>query len=230
MTTAEPDPPAPVPGVVPARDRTVHLVTHPEASHHVDGMVGGQFDSDLTARGRTDAAGVAAELRRRIGGDRRVAVVTSDLRRTAITAGAIGTALGVAPTSDDRLRESSFGVAGGRDQAWLDARFVPPPAVGDRLDHHVGIDGAETRRDVARRVYRAMADALALDVDDLVVVTHGFAATFVVAAWIGMPVAAAGHVAFRVASGSISTLREDSSWHNRSVVALGDTGHLARPA
>jgi 2,3-bisphosphoglycerate-dependent phosphoglycerate mutase len=74
MSTERPDPPPPVPGVVPSRHRTVHLATHPEATHHVDGLVGGQFDSDLTARGHADAARIAAELRRRIDQDRRVAV------------------------------------------------------------------------------------------------------------------------------------------------------------
>ena len=29
----------------------VFLVTHTEATHHVDGLVGGWFDSELTARG-----------------------------------------------------------------------------------------------------------------------------------------------------------------------------------
>ena len=42
-----------------------------------------------------------------------------------------------------------------------------------------------------------------------------------------MPVDAAGHVAFPVPSGSITTLREDGYFHNRAVVALGDVAHLA---
>jgi probable phosphoglycerate mutase len=32
--------------------RHIYLVTHPEAQHHLDGIVGGWHDSDLTARGR----------------------------------------------------------------------------------------------------------------------------------------------------------------------------------
>ncbi len=65
-----------------------------------------------------------------------------------------------------------------------------------------------------------------LDVDELVVVTHGFAAGLVVAAWIGMPIQAAGHVAFPVPSGSITTLSEDAYFHNRAVVSVGDVSHL----
>ncbi|MCY0939906.1 hypothetical protein [Streptomyces antarcticus] len=56
--------------------------------------------------------------------------------------------------------------------------------------------------------------------------THGFALTFVVAAWIGMPIDSLGHVNFRVASGSITHLREDDFFHNRQLVRLGDTRHL----
>ncbi|MCA5892271.1 histidine phosphatase family protein [Isoptericola sp. NEAU-Y5] len=111
-------------------------------------------------------------------------------------------------------------------QSWLDARFVPPLAAGDRLRHHDGPAGSETRLDVARRVDEAMDDLLRLDVDELVIVTHGYAATLVVAAWIGMPIQAAGHVAFPVSSGSVTTLREDGFFHNRAVVTIGDTRHL----
>ncbi|MFC0645600.1 histidine phosphatase family protein [Cellulomonas phragmiteti] len=201
-------------------------MTHPEATHHVDGLVGGQFDSTLTPRGERQAAALARALRDRIETSARVAVVASDLQRTRLTAASIGAALGVEPTLDPRLREKSYGEAGGRPQAWLDARFVPPPAVGDRLRHHDGAPGTETRLDVAVRVYDAMTDLLARDVDELVVVTHGFTAGLVVAAWIGMPIEAAGHVAFPVPSGSITTLREDGFFHNRAVVAVGDVAHL----
>ncbi len=36
--------------------RNLYVVTHPEATHHVDGLVGGQFDSELTTRGLRQAA------------------------------------------------------------------------------------------------------------------------------------------------------------------------------
>ncbi|WP_432457554.1 GNAT family N-acetyltransferase [Cellulomonas iranensis] len=228
--TADPVPLPPVPGRVPARERTVHVVTHPEATHHVDGLVGGQFDSDLTPLGERQAAAIGAALRARITAGAGVAVASSDLLRTRRTAEVVASALAVTPTFDARLREKSYGEAGGRPQAWLDARFVPPPAVGDRLRHDEGVPGAETRLDLAVRAYAALTDLLTLDVDHLVVVTHGFTAGLLVAAWIGMPVASAGHVAFPVPSGSITTLREDGFFHNRAVVTVGDVAHLHTPA
>ena len=64
---------------------------------------------------------------------------------------------------------------------------------------------------------------IAADVENTVVVTHGYAATFAIASWIAMPLDSVGYVNFRVAAGSITTLREDTLFHNREVVALGAT-------
>ncbi|MGW5384475.1 histidine phosphatase family protein [Nocardia sp. NPDC003963] len=210
--------------------RTVHVVTHPEATHHVDRVVGGWYDSRLTAAGERAAAAVADSLRSRIPVGADVEVFSSDLRRTAQTAVAVGTALGVTPVYDERLREKSYGAAGGRPQQWLDERFVPPPAIGDRMRHDEGIPGAETRVMFVARVYAAMQAILARPCGHQVIVTHGGTFTFVLAAWIGMPVESTGYVSFRAPSGSITELREDDFYHNRQIVSLGDTRHLpARP-
>ncbi|WP_431965871.1 histidine phosphatase family protein [Nocardia sp. bgisy134] len=206
--------------------RKIYVVTHPEATHHVDRVVGGWYDSQLTAAGLCAAAAIGEALRARIPEDADVRVYSSDLLRTAQTAEAIGEALGVAPILDARLREKSYGEAGGRPQAWLDRRFVPPPAVGERLRHGEGIAGAETKMSLAQRIYAAMGEILDSPGEHQVIVTHGGAMTFVVAAWIGMPIDSAGYVAFRAASGSITVLTEDDFFHNREVSSLGDTHHL----
>lgn len=206
--------------------RTVWVVTHPEATHHVDGLVGGWFDSELTPTGSRHAAAIAGELRRRIPVDLDVDVHTSDLRRTVQTAAAIGAALGVEPTLVADLREKSYGVAEGRPQAWLDERFVPPPRVGDRMRHDEGIEGAETRMELAERVYRATEAILTGGAEHHVIVTHGFASTFVVAWWIGMPLDACGYVDLRASSGGITELHEDDRFHNRQIVHLNATAHL----
>ncbi|WP_068053253.1 histidine phosphatase family protein [Nocardia xishanensis] len=206
--------------------RKVYVVTHPEATHHVDRVVGGWFDSELTAAGTRAAAAIGVALRARIPEDADVRMYSSDLLRTAQTAEAVGEALGVTPILDARLREKSYGEAGGRPQEWLDRRFVPPPAVGERLRHDEGIAGAETKMSLAQRIYAAMGEILDDPREHQVIVTHGGAMTFVIAAWIGMPIESAGYVAFRAASGSITVLTEDDFFHNREVSSLGDTRHL----
>lgn len=222
----EAGPPPPTPDRVGPRVRTLWLVTHAEASHHVDGLVGGWFDSALTPRGEHDAALVAQELRRRVPPGADVEVVSSDLRRAQQTAAAVGTTLGLTPSLDARLREKSYGVAGGRPQAWLDARFVPPPASGDRLRHDEGVDGAEPWLTFAGRVYAGVSHLLARARDHQVVVAHGGSGQLVVAAWLGVPVAATAYARFRLPAGSITVLREDGRFHNREVTELGSTAHL----
>ena len=207
--------------------RTLYLVTHAEATHHLDRIVGGWHDSSLTAAGVRAAGHIAIALRSAIPAAEAAGLWTSDLRRTAQTAAVIGAALGVVPVADRRLREKSYGEAEGRPQEWLDERFIPPPASGDRLHHQEGVAGAETRCELAGRIYAAMDDILAAGPDRQVVVTHGFAGTMAVAWWIGMPAASTGSVSFALRSGSITELHEDDFFHNRAVTRLGDTTHLA---
>lgn len=206
--------------------RTIYLVAHPEAEHHVRRLVGGWYDSDLTPAGERDAQRIAAKLRALIPPENQVALYSSDLSRTWRTAEVIGAALGAVPHPDARLREKSYGEADGKPQEWLDQRFAPPPKVGDRLGHTAGIKGVETNAALAARIYEAMDAAISQELMDTVIVTHVYAVTFAIASWIRMPAHSLGYVNFRVKSGSITTLREDDFFHNRQVVALGATKHL----
>ncbi|THA80077.1 histidine phosphatase family protein [Streptomyces sp. A0592] len=209
--------------------RSLYVVTHPEATHHVEGVVGGWHDSQLTPAGVLAAVSVARALRALIPDGAVVELFSSDLQRTRRTADEVAELFGVEPVLDRRLREKSYGEAEGRPQAWLDERFIPPPPVGERMDHDEGVPGAETKAVWARRIYAAMDEILRSPREHQIIVTHGGSLTCVVAAWIRMPIESAGHVSFRAPSGSITTLREDDFFHNRQVVSLGDTRHLHSP-
>ena len=202
----------------------VFVVTHPESIHHVEHRVGGWYDTGLTERGRAQAAQIAASLK---GQTRKleVEITASDLKRTAETAAIIGELLGVTPLLDADLREMSFGVAEGQPQEWLTRNQVPPSGA-DQLDYR-GVVKGESRRQVATRIYRALEAIVARPCETQIIVTHGIAMTFVVAAWIGMPLEAVGQVAFPVKSGSITRLIADPYWRNRGVASLGDVSHLA---
>ena len=151
--------------------------------------------------------------------------MSSDLLRARQTAEIIGEHLGTAVTLDSGFRELRYGVAEGRPKAWLDKRIVSTPAKGSRLDHRV-CEGAESRRDLATRVSAAMNEILFSDQKDLVIVTHGFAATFVISCWIGLPIESSDYVAFTASPASLSLLVEDDLFINRSVIRLNDTSHL----
>ncbi|HLS13297.1 MAG TPA: histidine phosphatase family protein [Beutenbergiaceae bacterium] len=208
--------------------RNVFVVTHPEASHHVEGLVGGWYDSELTERGRRQAHAIATRLAELVEawGSQDLEVYSSDLTRALTTAQIIGDTLGARPQVDEDLREKSYGVAEGKPSSWLRERFVPPPETGDRMNHDEGVEGAETLTDFGTRVYRAMSSITASSCPTQVVVAHGGVLRFAIAAWIRLPVYAAGYASFRSTSGGITHLREDDVFYNRELVTLNDVGHL----
>jgi probable phosphoglycerate mutase len=204
---------------------SIYVVTHPQATHHVDGLVGGWFDSDLTDLGRRHAAAIAAVLSQDVAGDR-VEVVSSDLRRASRTARIITDRVGGEMRLDRDLREKSYGEAEGRPQSWLRERQIPLPAVGDRLRHDEGITGAETRWLLAGRAYVAMRRIESSTAANTVVVSHGGTATLLLAAWIGMPIEASGQVRFGLTSGGITKLHLDERTHSHAITYLNRTAHL----
>jgi probable phosphoglycerate mutase len=206
--------------------KTLYVVTHTQSIHHVEGRVGGWYDTGLTQKGRNDAGLVAARLAPLID-DGKAELFSSDLLRASQTADIIGERLGLQPVLMKDLREMSYGVAEGQPEAWMQGRQLPPPD-DNRLDHRGGIDNGETRRELAHRVYRAMDEILARPCTTQIVVTHGFALTFVVAHWIKMPIEAAGHIALRAVSGSITHLAQDAFWNNRAVITLAGSAHLGQ--
>lgn len=204
--------------------KTLYVVTHPQSVHHAEGRVGGWYDTALTDLGRRQAEAIASRLADRTAGQT-PSLTSSDLLRCHETAAIIGRHLSLTPRLTPDLREMSCGIAEGRPQAWLSARRPPVPEEGG-LDDTGGIEGAETRRQTGTRIYRAMDEILADPADCHIIVTHGFALTFVIAWWIGMPIESLARVNFPVASGSITHLAEHPFWKSRAVVTLGDTRHL----
>ena len=59
-----------------------------------------------------------------------------------------------------------------------------------------------------------------------VVVTHGFALTFVIASWMKLLIESLGYANFRAVSGSITVLHEDDYFHSRQIDSLASTRHF----
>ncbi len=205
--------------------KRLFVVPHAEATHHVDQLVGGWFDSELTPTGRAQAESIASALSGRVGAN--AVVYSSDLKRATQTAAPIASTLGTEPVTLSSLREVSTGIAEGKPNQWLQERIRMPPPGLDALDHEI-VEGAETRRTVVERIARCLADIESKGHDDVVVVTHGFAGSFVIGAWLRMPVESLGLTRFHLHSGSISELEADSTWNNRVLVDLNNTSHLDR--
>jgi probable phosphoglycerate mutase len=190
--------------------RNVFVVVHAESRHHNEGLVGGWYDSELSVAGREQALQVAAEVGRSapVGAPSRVH--SSDLRRAVQTAEPIASALNADLVELHELRELSYGIAEAvqeRGSTLASSRRLP--TTDSTTDS--GIEGAETKRQLAERVYEAVGSILADDFEQQVIVTHGFALTFVVMAWCRTPIGAVGWVNLRSSPDGITHLVEDDS-------------------
>lgn len=69
--------------------KNIYVVTHAEATHHIEGLVGGWYDSELTPLGRQHAERIGQRLRELVPADEATELYASDLRRAYQTAEAI---------------------------------------------------------------------------------------------------------------------------------------------
>lgn len=173
--------------------RRLILLRHGQTEYNATRRMQGQLDTDLSELGRRQAERAAASLAAR----GPLALYSSDLRRAADTADALGRRAGLAVITDRRLRETHLGrwqglthtevddQAPGARRLWRDdATWAPPEG--------------ESRVQVAERTVPVVAeliDALpAWGSGDrpeapVVLVAHGGAIAALTAGLLGLPVA-----------------------------------------
>jgi broad specificity phosphatase PhoE len=178
------------------------LLRHGETEWSRTGRHTGRTDVPLTPRGGADAEALAPMVRRRVAGDRLVAVFASPAQRAQRTAELAG--LTVTRTDPD-LWEWDYGGYEGittaeihRDRPgwslWRDG--VIPGDAG-----HPG----ETVEEVGERADRVLKRAAPLlEEGDVALVAHGHVLRVLAARWLGLP-SADGRL-FRLDTGTVSTL------------------------
>ena len=145
------------------------LIRHAESSWNAAGRWQGHGDPPLSDCGRVQANSLARELAR----ETIDVLVSSDLRRAAETAAALGEARGLRPELNPRLRELDIGDWEGltRDQIERTAGNVLRRF--DDGDPDVRPGGGENLREIAQRAFSVMAELLdAHPGRRLAVVTH----------------------------------------------------------
>ncbi len=198
--------------------KRICLITHTEATHSVEGKVGGWYDSELTQEGSDQAASLMDRITN-LGFDISKSIIySSDLKRASQTAAIISEPFENRPILDQRLREMSFGKHEGIDQTEHNKIMVAVPESGNRMDHQI-CEGAESRREVATRI-TSFVNEIMSDEQEAVVITHGFAATFFIAAFQKVDIEQMGYLNYKLYPGSIALLEEDDLFQNRSVTFL----------
>ena len=207
-------------GLVQSADymKKLYVVTHTEASHHVDGKVGGWFNSDLTDKGITDATALRNKINDYGIKLDELTIYSSDLNRTKQTANIIAEERSDKVIFDRRLREMSFGDNEGMCQKEHNHIMQPTCKSGSRLDHKI-CAGAESRREVATRVSEIFSEVMDLK-GDAIIVTHGFCGSFVIAAFQRIDISSMGYIDYKLKPGSLTILEADDLFQNRSIRLL----------
>jgi probable phosphoglycerate mutase len=187
-------------------------------------MTGGWTDLPLTAHGQEQAIRTADRVRRMLANSM-AAVFTSDLRRAAMTAEAIGHALDARIYPMPELRELNNGSAAGLSLA--DARKLQLPQEGDPLDWRP-YPGAETWREMTARLMSALEHVAHRSPGMAVVVAHANCGVAVVRWWLGLRDLDQHRISFDLDCCGITDLVENE-WGERTVRRLNDVSHLETP-
>lgn len=193
-----------------SKKSVIFLIRHGETDSNAARIVQTP-DVELSQRGRQQAE----RLARRLAAERVAAIVSSDLRRAAMTAERVQAATGAPLSFDAGLQERNYGDIRGRSYAELGVDILAPdyePPGGERwADFHARV--AET--------WRRIAALAATTPGNLAVVTHGLVCYSLALHHLQMP--PQPHVAGGWHNASLTTVDAQAPW---AVSLLNCTAHL----
>lgn len=161
---------------------TVLLWRHGQTDYNASGRLQGQVDIALNETGRAQAV-AAAKVLARVQPDR---IISSDLSRAHTTAQTLAELVGLDVSTDERLRERSFGQWEGLTHAEIADRW-PEQFAQWQSGRHPEQVGAETRGATGHRVAEVVAETAAAMDDGVVVITsHGAAISSGITALLGL--------------------------------------------
>lgn len=200
---------------------------HGQSTWNQEHRIQGQLDPPLSDDGRRQAA----QLGWRLAGRRFAALYSSDLKRAAETAAAIGAAIGLTPTPMAELREIYLGDWEGLRTEELAARFPEAWASWAEEPDWDLVSGGEGSAAFEARVEAVLESIFQRHhEDDVLAVTHGGVIQIALHHVVGRP--ARGIFPFRIQNASLSVIERRngrlvvSGVNDISHLALGSTGRL----
>ena len=148
--------------------KNIITIQHTQSVHHLNGMVGSWTDWDLSELGRQQADNIGRNLVDYVG-EAKFVLYSSDLKRAAQTAEAVGKHLGLTPILRTELRERNLGRCCGKSVQWLRENLEQPEkTVDDRL-----FSDGESRRDAWNRLLPFFTEIMENDEENILIVSHG---------------------------------------------------------
>jgi len=189
----------------------IYLALHGETEWNRERRFQGRLDSPLTPRGIHQAQLMGATLRRMIGQDCGLAIVSSPLARTQTTARIICEALGISferVALDARLAEVDLGSWGGLTREEVETRLTGVLEGATRYNWYFRSPDGESLDAVTARLQGWLADVERRN-QPIVAVTHGVASRVLRGLYANLPsdtalaLEVSREVVFRLADGII---------------------------
>lgn len=201
--------------------KQIITIQHCQSEQHVNGMMGGWNDWSLTPLGREQAQRLGERLGAELMG-RSVKIFSSDLKRARQTAAPLAEKLGVEVEVRRELREKNFGpLVDGKSKEWYREHC---DNFGEGVDERC-MEGAETKRDMYKRLEPICREALARPEDTVVLVAHGGLLSVWNILWLGLPPEAMNRCGIFGSAGAVGVFDENRGWERR-ILRIGDLSYI----
>jgi probable phosphoglycerate mutase len=194
----------------------IYCVRHGESCYNAEGRLQGQSATPLSPLGLRQAAAMADAL----AAQPITAIYASPLPRARQTADALGAALGVTVTLDDRLMEINVGILQELMHHEIADRYPVETAAWRASDPDYRIPQGESRRDLMVRARASFDEIRASGHEQVAVVSHGGLLAAAFKSLLDVP---AGRNPFTLFNASISRL----VWnHEPKLLTINEVDHL----
>lgn len=201
--------------------KQIITIQHCQSEQHVNGMMGGWNDWELTDLGREQAKRLGERLGAELMGQS-VKIYASDLKRAMQTAAPLAEKLGVEVEYRRELREKDFGpLVMGKTKEWYREHC---DNFGDRVDDRC-ISGAETKREIYERLKPVCQEVIERPEDTVVLVAHGGLLSVWNILWLGLPPEAMNHCGIFGKAGAVGVFDVFGGWERR-ILRIGDLSYI----
>ena len=201
--------------------KRIITIQHCQSQQHVNGMMGGWNDWELTDLGREQARRLGERLGAELEGQT-VKIYSSDLKRAAQTAAPLAERLGIGVEYRQELREKDFGpLIMGKSKEWYREHC---DNFGDRIDER-SLPGAETKRELYQRLAPFCEEALGRPEDTVVLVSHGGSLSVWNVLWLGLPPEVMNGCGIFGKAGAVGEFGVYRGWERR-ITRIGDMSYI----
>ena len=196
-------------------------IQHCQSEQHINGMMGGWNDWELTALGREQARKIGERFGAELEGQS-VKLYSSDLKRTSQTAAPLAKKLGIEVEYRQELRERNFGpLAIGKSKEWYREHC---DNFGDMVDERP-MPGAETKREMYERLLNFCREVQERPEDTVMLVSHGGALGVWNIVWLGLPPEVMNTCGIFGKAGAIGEFDVYRGWEHR-ILRIGDLSYI----